>query len=250
MIAPRLLAALATLAVVAWAGLAEAQTARRISVWDLQLGAPLSAQPPWEEFKGYGCGTNGGLIIKRLTKFADFATCTPDANGWYEVYFEYDDELEYVARAMDNPMEIDRWAGTTDGGHPVMVSALFDRGGVLKMIRVLTDPRADFVAQAARLVIHGRETAYQYGAIIAPRFRIDSTKDCTTLPLAEGETAVAGRYIKLRCQKVDTERSRRIVLEINYFPKPGQQGRDPGVPTRLTIGQFESITRLEIFATP
>ena len=241
---------LAIAAAIASGAPAQAQTLRRMNVWDLQLGAPVGAQPPWEEFKGYGCGTNGGPIIKRITKFAEFAACAPDARGWYEVYFEYDDELEFIARAMDNPMEIDRWAGTADGGHPVMVSALFDKDGILKAIRILTDPRADFVAQDARLVIHGRESAYQYGAIIAPRFNLDSNRDCASLPLAEGETAVAGRSIKLRCQRLDPDRGRRVVLEVNYYRKPGQAGRDPGVPTRLTIGQFESSTRLEIYAIP
>ena len=36
-----------------------------------------------------------------LPNFAAFKKCKPGADGLREVYFEYDDELEYVARALD-----------------------------------------------------------------------------------------------------------------------------------------------------
>ena len=70
--------------------------------------------------------------------------CKAGPDGLHEIYFEYDDEYEYIARARDLPREIARWAGTTEGGFPVIVSALFDDGGVLAGIRLVTDPRPDF----------------------------------------------------------------------------------------------------------
>ena len=225
-----------------------AQVGDRLNVWDLTLGAPLSAQPAVEEFKGYGCGTDGGPILSRIGGFADFLECEADAERLHEVYFEYDDEQEYIARALDNPMNIDRFAGTTDSGHPVMVSALFDDEGVLQKIRILTDPRADYVAGDNRLAVHGRETAYQFGGLVAPRVGVQADRDCVNLEPEDGQSPVADRFIKMRCQRTEADLGRGVFLEIHYFRKPGQHGRDPGVPSKLTIGQYESSTRLELTA--
>ena len=39
---------------------------------------------------------------------------------------------------------------------------------------------------------------------------------------------------------------RRIVLQVNFFRKPGQSGVNPQLSTQLTQGQFESSARVEI----
>ena len=77
----------------------------------------------------YACGTNGGPPSLPLPNFAAFKKCKPDADGLHEVYFEYDDELEYVARALDNQPEIKMYAGTTVFEFPVVASLLFDDAG-------------------------------------------------------------------------------------------------------------------------
>src|SRR5216683_582950 len=122
---------------------AGAQDLRRATVWDLKLGQPISAQPSPDEFRGFACGSNGGAPRQRLTGWSDFARCGAEPNGLHEVYFEYDDEYEYIARAKDLDREVARWAGTTELGFPVVVSALFDGAGVLKGIRAVTDSRPD-----------------------------------------------------------------------------------------------------------
>ena len=66
-----------------------------------------------DEYVNYACGTNGGPPSRPLPNFAAFKTCKPDADGLHEVYFEYDDEQEYVARAMQNRDGIMRYGGTT-----------------------------------------------------------------------------------------------------------------------------------------
>src|SRR5882762_3047202 len=105
---------------------ATAQQMRRATIWDLKLGEPIAAQPSPDEFRGFACGSSGGAPRQPLTGWRDFARCRAEPDGLHEVYFEYDDELEYIARARDADREITRWAGTTEVAFPVVVSALFD----------------------------------------------------------------------------------------------------------------------------
>src|SRR5262245_1710790 len=130
----------ATAGLIAWSAAAGPDDLRRTTVWDLRLGQPVAAQPAPEQFRTFACSANGGPPRARLAGWSDFMRCKADADGLHEVYFEYDDEYEYIARARDLPREIARWAGTAKGGFPVIVSALFDDGGVLAGIRLATDP--------------------------------------------------------------------------------------------------------------
>src|SRR5262245_42458485 len=104
---------------------AGAQNMRRATSWGLKLGEGVAAQPATIEFRGFACGSNGGAPRQPLTGWADFARCRAEPNGLHEVYFEYDDELEYIARARDLEREITRWFGTTEVAFPVVVPALF-----------------------------------------------------------------------------------------------------------------------------
>src|SRR5437773_7306238 len=112
------------LGLICWAPATGAQDLRRASVWDLKLGEPIAAQPSSAEFRGFACGANGGPPRQPLSGWNDFKRCPAEADGLREVYFEYDDEYEYIARAKDLPREVSRWAGTTEAGFPVIVSAL------------------------------------------------------------------------------------------------------------------------------
>lgn len=222
-----------------------AQEPRRATVWDLKLGQPVAAQPSSGEFRGFACGANGGPPRAQLTGFADFARCRAEA-GLHEVYFEYDDELEYIARARDLPREVARWAGTTELAFPIMTSALFDSDGVLRGIRIVTDSRPDYRQDTTDADHKRRADAYLLGGVLAGRFDIGRARDCVSQPAAEGESAVGSLFVKQSCVKTDTANGRRLVLHINYFRKPGQSGVNPQLPTQLTQGQFESSARLEI----
>src|SRR5207253_2878229 len=157
---------------------AGAETLHRASVWDLKLGEPIAAQPAPEEFRGFACGSNGGAPRMQITGWADFARCRAEPNGLHEVYFEYDDELEYIARARDLDREITRWAGTTESAHPVIVSALFDDAGVLQGIRMVTDPRPEHRDHVTDTNLKKRDEAYVLGGIMASRFDVDPARDC------------------------------------------------------------------------
>jgi len=229
---------------------AGAQELRRATVWDLMLGQPVSAQPSPNEFRGFACGSNGGPPRQRLSGWSDFARCPAEPSGLREVYFEYDDELEYIARARDLEREVARWAGTTEMQFPVIVSALFDNSGVLKGVRLVTDPRPEHRVETSDAELATRTEAYLFGGRMASRFDIDPKRDCTALAPAEGETPVGGLFVKQACERTDAERHRRLVLRVNYFRKPGQSAFNPQMPTQLTQGQFESSARLEVFDLP
>jgi hypothetical protein len=225
---------------------ASAQELRRATVWDLKLGQPVAAQPRPEEFRGFACGSNGGPPRQKLSGWSDFARCKAEPGGLHEVSFEYDDELEYIARARDLEMDITRWAGTTEVGFPVIVSALFNDSGMLEGVRLVTDPRADYQDHVTEANLRKRADAYVLGGIIAARYGIDAARHCRALPAAEGESAVGALFVKQSCELDDQANNRRIVLRSNFFRKPGQSGVNPQLSTQLTQGQFESSARVEI----
>ena len=189
----------------------------RVEVWDLKLGTPVAALP--DAFADYACGTNGGPPSIPLTGFADFRRCRPDAAGLREVYFRYDDELEYWAKANNFATEIERYSGTKVYDFPVVLSARFDEAGVLAGLRIVTDPR-------------------------------DTSRDgwdCVDLPEAEGETPVGRTFIKQRCRK-SVDGPALADIETHFFRKKGQSQYDPQ-SGRMTEGQFESLVRFELTLT-
>jgi len=226
---------------------ATAQPLRRATIWDLKLGEPIAAQPAADEFRAFACGSNGGAPRAQLKGFGDFMRCPAEADGLREVYFEYDDELEYIARARDLEREITRWAGTTELAFPVIVSALFDDAGILKGIRMVTDARPEHRNDITEANRKKREEAYTLGGVMASRFNIDPAQDCQSIPPAEGESPVGSLFIKRVCERKDAAAGRRIVVRVNLFRKPGQSGYNPQLPTQLTQGQFESSARVEIY---
>lgn len=228
---------------------AAAPALRRATVWDLKLGEPISAQPAPEEYRGFACGSNGGPPRQPLTGWRDFARCRAEPGGLHEVYFEYDDELEYIARAKDIDREITRWAGTTEIRFPLIVSALFDDAGILKGIRLITNSRPEHRSEITEADLKTREDAYQFGGIMAGRFNIEAERDCKALPPAEGENEVGTQFIKRACEKIDADAHRKYVLRVNLYRKPGQSAVNPQLPTQLTQGQFESSSRLEIYVS-
>jgi hypothetical protein len=225
---------------------ATAQQLRRSTIWDLKLGEPMTAQPSPDEFRGFACGSNGGAPRQPLTGWRDFARCRAEPDGLHEIYFEYDDELEYIARARDAEREITRWAGTTEVSFPIVVSALFDSGGVLRGIRMVTDARPEHRNDITEANLRKRADAYVLGGIMAARFDIVTARDCTSVPPAEGESAVGALFIKQSCEMNDAANARKIILRVSLYRKPGQSGTNPQLPTQLTEGQFESSARLEI----
>ena len=205
----------------------------RLNVWDIHIGEAASEIP--DEFINYACGTDGGPPSVPLKNFTEFKKCRPDANGLHEVYFEYDDELEYWARALDLKAEIRMYAGTTAYEFPVVASVLFDDSGLAKGERLVTDPRQ----QLSR----DRNEFWTMADFIRHRFGDDGW-ECKDLPPDEGESPVGSNFIKNHCEK--TANGLHLLLEQRYFQKKGQQFLDPytGKPRSE---DYESATRFEMY---
>ena len=78
-------------------------------IWDLKLGIPVSALP-LSDYVDPACGTNGGPPARVLRSFADFAQCAVErTTGLREVWFRYDDEMEYIGRARRSDTPARHW---------------------------------------------------------------------------------------------------------------------------------------------
>ena len=209
-----------------------AQPPRRAEVWDLKLGTPAAALP--SGFAEYACGTNGGPPSLPLSGWSDFHRCRPEPSGLREVYFRYDDELEYWAKANGLPTEIERYSGTKVYDFPVVLSALFDDGGTLAGLRIISDPRD---------TTQPRDEAYTLRNFFTARFGRDGWA-CTDLPPAEGEEPVGRTFIKQDCRKT-VDGPALAVMQTRYFRKKGQYQFDPQ-SSKETKGQFESTVHFEL----
>jgi len=205
---------------------------RRLEVWDLRLGSQVDQLP--DEFVDYACGTNGGPPSLPLEGWRDFRRCRAEPTGLREVYFRYDDELEYWAKANDLAAQMEQYSGTKTYGFPIVVSALIDGEGVVRGIRVVSDPRD---------ASQNRDEAYFLRNFLTARFGREGWQ-CEDLPLAEGESPVGGIFVKQRCRKEIDERT-SAALATRYLRKPGQSQFDPQ-SGRETAGQFESTVRFEL----
>ena len=208
----------------------------RKEIFDLDLGMNVDdLDDLW--FQEYGCGDNGGPPLLTLAGWSDFRKCGVDEFGLFEIYFRYDDEVEYWARAHALPTRIELYSGTTAYSHPLIISVLVDNDGVIRVVRMITDWREE---------LRFREAAWRLERFVRPRYRIGD-EFCQDLEQLEGETDVGGLYIKRRCEKKDGK-GRLIVIQTHLFRKPGQLAFDPHtlLPTE---GEFESLVRVEIWDT-
>jgi hypothetical protein len=199
----------------------------------LKLGLAVQSMT-LQGFGDLACGSNGGPPRQKLEQWSDFRKCRPEGNGLHEVYARFDDEDEYIGKAIEEPRYARGKIGTRVAGHPVILSALFDGDGVLRGLRFVTDPRA---------ATHERRMAHMLRLAIFERYDPEGWA-CTDLPPAAGESPVGGIFIKLRCEKATP--GRHLMVETHFLRKPGQAGKDP-ITGEYKAGQFESWTRFEIF---
>jgi hypothetical protein len=200
-------------------------------------GLKLGLEAQSMSLDGFGdlaCGSNGGPPRQKLDGWSDFGKCRPEPNGLYEVAARFDDEDEYIGRAIDEPRYAHGRTGPRVAGHPVILSVLFDREGVLRGLRFISDPRA---------APHERRMAHLLRLAVINRYEPDGWT-CTDFPPAPGESPVGGVFIKQRCEKATPER--HLSVETRFLRKPGQSDNDP-VTGEYRPSAFESSTRFEIF---
>jgi uncharacterized protein YjbI with pentapeptide repeats len=206
------------------------------TIWDLPVGAHAT-ELPTENFIDFACGTNGGPPSMMLANWAEHTRCRPEADGLREVYFRYDDETEFVARAHHDPgtQIIDRSTSAHD--IPIIASLLFDAQGFLVGFRMISDPRVE---------ISLRELGARLADPIMARYG-EEKFTCVGLPRADGELEFQGMLIKRECraQGVVHGGSGGLNLRLvnHFFRKRGQTIVDlAGAPTE---GQFDSSTHFE-----
>jgi len=208
------------------------QRPTRLEVWDLKLGSAATELP--DEFTDYACGTNGGPPSMALAHWRDFRRCRAEPDGLREVYFRYDDELEYWAKANNFTTEIRKYSGTKVFDFPVVISGRFDARGILAGIRIVSDPRD---------TSRDREEGYLLRNFLSARYGREGW-DCVDLPPEDGETPVFRTFIKQRCKKT-VDGGALAEMQVNYYRKRGQAEVDPH-SGRATEGQFESLVRFEL----
>jgi len=210
----------------------------RPRIWDVVLGSPIG-ELPLEEFVDPACGTNGGPPSLPLEGFKDFNRCPVEQEtGLREVWFIYDDEREYIARAERDETLIGRYSANNFYSQPIITSLFIDNMGLVQGYRVITDPRAPaevrIEAYLLSIVFKGMRSMLGHSSWV-----------CTKLPRGKRERPIENVFIKESCKSVTDERL--LQLEIRHMHKPGQDIRVNPRLLSVAEGEFESSTRLEVY---
>jgi len=207
-----------------------------LRIWDLALGTPVAALP-LGDYVDPACGTNGGPPARVLKGFDEFAQCPVDAaTGLHEVWFRYDDEMEYVGRARRSEILIRQYQANALAGQPITTSLLIDDGGRVEGYRIVNDPRAE-----------GRTRINAFGLADLFKGMAPAGLQCTDQPPGPGERPIEDWFIKQDCEVSVNGTVTRIAARRYY--KPGQFAVDPN-DSRVTENLFESSARLEVFRPP
>ena len=198
-------------------------------IWDVSFGTHVRGLPA-DAFLDPSCGTNGGPPSLRLDSFEEFGKCPVEAEtGLREVWFIYDDTLEYVGLAR---REMASYRATSILDQPVILSLLIGDDGRVRGYRIFTDPRAE---PALRMEAHGIAVAFR--GRLGP-----SGWQCEDLPRLEGESPIEGLFVKRRCEK--DAGGLHAVVEAHAYFRPGQAGLDP-FNNRPRPNEFESSAWVE-----
>jgi hypothetical protein len=172
-----------------------------------------------------------------LKGFDEFAQCAVEkATNLHEVWFRYDDEMEYVGRARRSDIMVRQFQANSLAGQPIVTSLLIDDSGLVQGYRIVNDPRVD---AGTRLAAFGLADLFKGIAGLG--------LVCIDLPPAQGERPVDDWFVKQSCEK--NEDGRMVRIESRRYYKAGQYAVDPN-DNRLTENQFESSARLEVYRAP
>lgn len=228
------------LAVLLPCGFAQAQFQLGIvpafTIWDVKLGEPITQIPPMDVMS-VSCGTNGGPPSVRLERLEDFALCPAEPSGLREVYFAYDDELDYIAKAMESEYKFLQ-GGTSVYAHPVILSVLVDEAGAVRGIRIVTDDRISDSERRISVNL-ARNLKARFG-----RWDVE----CEDIPLGPGEKAVGRQFLHEACVGEDADGKQRFRLEA-YYLKRGQEAINTETQ-EVNQGYFSSGTRFELLEAP
>lgn len=205
-------------------------------IWQAAPGTPVTELPE-QDVGEIACGTNGGPPSVTLKRFDDFATCPAEASGLHEIYFTYDDEIDYIARAMETEYRVVQ-GGTSVYAHPAVVSVLVDAAGTVQGIRIVTDDRVP---------LRDRRQAATLGRNLKGRFK-DYALDCVELPPKPGENPLGNVFLHEVCTGTSPDGTQVVRFESTFLRKRGQAGLNPETQQPNT-GYFESKTRMELLSS-
>ena len=200
-------------------------------IWDIPFGTPVGKLPS-EDFVDAACGTNGGPPGLPIGTFDQFSRCVAEPSTLRDVWFRYDDELEYLARAMRDPDAIAHAMANVVLGQPVTFSLLIDEAGLVQGYRIFTDPHAEESV---------RQNAYAVAIAFKTLFGPDGW-DCAEIAPKPGEKPIAETYINEVCQKVAD--GVQVTVHSRYYFKVGQGLVDPRTG-EATTNEFESSASIE-----
>jgi hypothetical protein len=231
-------AALALLALApAGAGAQGVRVVPDFDIWDVDIGGPVS-EIPETATAVIACGTNGGPPSVELKEFEEFASCPAEASGLHEVYFTYDDEQDYIARALSSEYEFLQ-GGTSVFAHPVMVSVLVDDDGIVRGIRIVTDDRvSDRTRRTANTLIRNFKTRF-----------VNWGLECEDVPPRAGEQPVGRIFIHEVCIGEDSGTGEVVQLVSQYLRKRGQESINRETQ-QVNSGYFASLTRMDLVEAP
>jgi hypothetical protein len=228
-------AGLTVVGVLAFDDVSSAQSRARIM--QVEFGTHVS-ELPIDEWVDPSCGTNGGPPSIELESFDEFALCPTEATtALREIWFIYDDEWEYIARAYGDPIEILSYSANMFFQQPIITSLLVDDAGLVQGYRIITDPETPNEV---------RREAYTLYGVFKGLFA-DAPWQCEDLPPSGRETPVEGSFLKTDCVMVSDERF--VKLEARLLRKPGQNPREYAGFRSQTESFFESSVRLEVYST-
>ena len=207
------------------------------SIWEVRLGEPVT-QVSDAEVSDIACGTAGGPMGRVLPSFRDFMDCQPEETGLREVAFSYDDEQDYIARALESEYRVLQ-GGTSVFAHPVIVSILIDEDGIAQGRRIFTDDR---------IGDYERRTAFTLIRNFKARFS-DWSLTCKEIPMQEGEQPVGNQFFHEQCVGRSPNGATSIVIAASFLRKKGQRGLNLETQ-QVNTGYFESQTRYEEMLSP
>ena len=180
-------------------------------VRDIKIGGKV-ADLPAEGYVDFSCPTDANARPSANNKPADWSAwrdCPAGSDGLHALRFGFD-----PATSRD---------GTIVAGHPVVLTALVDKDGIVAGLKIDTDPKT-------RLYL--RKKAFLFGPQVKARYGSDGWA-CTQADLAAGEESVGGVHVKEKCTK--TTQGRALTIERSLFRKAGQDDKNFVDETRVTI---------------
>lgn len=206
------------------------------SIWDVEIGGPV-ADLPEIDTGIIACGTNGGPPSVELHQFEQFAECPAEPSGLHEVYFTYDDEQDYIAKALGVEYDVAQ-GGTSVFAHPVIVSVLVDDDGIVRGIRIVTDDRAsDRTRRVAVTLAQNFKARFGSWNLV-----------CEDIPPGPGENPVGRQFIHETCTGADEQLGQTVLIEAYYFRKRGQEALNRETQ-QINRGYYASGTKVEVIET-